>query len=166
MISTTASILTVTIAAIVAFIAWLQWRTAREKVVLDLFDKRFAMYDEMRAVVTRYTQHGIDDAGYNQFLRASSRAQFLFGPEVKVFLEATKVDLMWEMATSTIDPRTPVPPEKRETVSAEWVERKNRLSAFPRTFDQMVSPYLKHHQKAGDVAARWRCPVGRKASPP
>jgi hypothetical protein len=48
MISITASILTVTIAAIVAFIAWLQWRTADEKVVLHLFDKRFAVYEELR----------------------------------------------------------------------------------------------------------------------
>ncbi len=34
-----------------AVIAFLQWKTAREKVLLDLFDKRFAVYDELRSVV-------------------------------------------------------------------------------------------------------------------
>jgi hypothetical protein len=37
------------IALIVAVIAFLQWATARQKVVFDLFDKRFAVYQELRA---------------------------------------------------------------------------------------------------------------------
>jgi hypothetical protein len=37
------SLLTAFIAIIVAIITLLQWITARQKVVLDLFDKRFAL---------------------------------------------------------------------------------------------------------------------------
>ena len=45
------SYVTAFIAAVVAVIAILQWNTAREKVLLDLFDKRFAVYDELRLIV-------------------------------------------------------------------------------------------------------------------
>jgi hypothetical protein len=132
--------------------AYQQWRTAREKVLLDLFDKRFAVYEELRTVVSGYPQHGIDEDAYARFLTGTSRAQFLFGPEITKFLEEIKEDLAWEMAASTIDPRTKAPPEKFETVSAEWIERKNRLGAFPKEFDRMVSPYLKHHQKGAGTS--------------
>ena len=45
------SYVTAFIAGVVAVIALLQWQTARAKVLLDLFDKRFAVYDELYAVL-------------------------------------------------------------------------------------------------------------------
>jgi hypothetical protein len=140
------------VAALVAvcvtgYFAYQQWRTAKEKFLLDFFDKRFGVYDELQSVVRGFPQNGIDEATYSRFSAAISRAQFLFGPEVQAFLEAIKEDLIWEMGASTIDPRERVPAEKFETVSAEWVERRRRLGAYPKEFDRMVSPYLTHHQK-------------------
>ena len=86
--------LTVLVAVVVAIIAFLQWVTARQKVVLDLFDKRFAVYEELREVVGRHVSRGaasIEDMG--KFTRAAGRAQFLFGPEVTTFLEERRLDL-------------------------------------------------------------------------
>jgi hypothetical protein len=143
---------TVIAAAAAAYFANRQWRTAQENTLLNLFDRRFAVYEEIRAVVTRYKQHGIDEDAYARFLTGASRAQFLFGPEITKFLEAIKEDLAREMAASTIDPRTRAPPEKFETVSAEWVERRERLGAFPKEFDRKVSSYLKHHQKGAGTS--------------
>ena len=79
--------LTAVIALIVASITFLQWVTARQKVVLDLFDKRFAVYEELREVMGRHITQGInsmEDIG--KFTQAASRAQFLFGPETTSFL--------------------------------------------------------------------------------
>jgi hypothetical protein len=47
-------VVTAIIAALVAVIAWLQWRTAQEKVLLDLFDRRFAVYEELRAIIGQH----------------------------------------------------------------------------------------------------------------
>ncbi len=52
------SIWTAFIGAIVTFIAFLQWTTARQKVLLDLFDKRFAVYEELREVIGRHLVPG------------------------------------------------------------------------------------------------------------
>jgi hypothetical protein len=40
--------LTAFIGAAVELIAFLQWNTARDKVLLDLFDKRFITYEDLR----------------------------------------------------------------------------------------------------------------------
>lgn len=42
------SVLTPLIAIIVAYIAWRQWETAKEKIKLDLFDRRFSVYNAVR----------------------------------------------------------------------------------------------------------------------
>jgi hypothetical protein len=140
-------LVTAFIAAVVAVIALLQWKTAREKVLLDLFDKRFAVYDELRSVVGRHITGGIDQTAYFQFARAASRAQFLFGPEVQIFLEARRIDLSRAMNQRNGQPQA-VPEDGRAAVQAELVARADRLSDFFKDFDELVAPYMNHHQKA------------------
>jgi len=139
-------LVTAFIAAVVAVIALLQWKTAREKVLLDLFDKRFAVYDELRSVVGRHITGGIDQTAYFQFARAASRAQFLFGPEVQIFLEARRIDLSRAIERN-VQPQ-PVPEDRRAAVQTELVARADRLSDFFKDFDELVAPYMNHHQKA------------------
>src|SRR5277367_2274675 len=84
------------IALIVAVIAFLQWATARQKVVLDLFDKRFAVYEELRKKIeecfARKCVSTLSDL--EAFAAPAGRAQFLFGPEVVSYLEAIRKDLV------------------------------------------------------------------------
>jgi hypothetical protein len=63
------SVLTAFIAALVALITFLQWVTARGKVRLDLFDKRFAVYDELRSAKPAYPS----PAKTNGLLEAAAR---------------------------------------------------------------------------------------------
>jgi hypothetical protein len=85
--------LTAFIALIVALISALQWITARQKVVLDLFDKRFAVYDELREVIGKHGQSGTTMEDIGKYTRAANRAKFLFGPEVTNSLEERRLDL-------------------------------------------------------------------------
>jgi hypothetical protein len=140
-------LVTAFIAFIVAVIAFLQWQTAREKVLLDLFDKRFAVYDEVRAVVGRHITAGIDQRDIFDFARAASRAQFLFGPEVHTFLDERRIDLTRAMTERSLQPR-PVPEDQREAAQAVLLARLDRLSDFFKDFDVLVAPYMNHHQKA------------------
>ena len=140
-------LLGVFIAAVVAVIAFLQWNTAREKVLLDLFDKRFAVYDELRGVVGRHIRTGIGQGDIFVFARAASRAQFLFGAEVQAFLEARRIDLGRSMFERNSQPQ-PVPEDRRAAVQAELVAREDRLINFFVDFDKLVAPYMNHHQKA------------------
>jgi hypothetical protein len=131
------------IAAIVAFIAFLQWQTAREKVLLDLFDKRFAVYDELRAAVAQ--RH--EPTASSDFARAASRAQFLFGPKVQTFLEEIQQDLHLEPVKRSLLSQ-PIPKDRKEAVDAELAVLTNRLIRFSMDFDERVASYMNHHQKA------------------
>jgi hypothetical protein len=135
------------IAAIVAFIAFLQWVTARQKVVLDLFDKRFALYEELRGVIGRHVTHGVTSVEDTQkFTLAASRAQFLFGPEITSYLEERRIDLS-RASFEHMHPPGPLPEERRKAREDDHVARLDRLSNFYRDFDMLVAPYMKHTQK-------------------
>ncbi|WSH67085.1 hypothetical protein U8Q05_12015 [Rhizobium ruizarguesonis] len=75
-------ITTVVIGVIAAVIAWRQWRTARDKIKLDLFDRRFAVFMDVRKLVSEAAQARAfsDPALPNEVV---ARARFLFGPEIQ-----------------------------------------------------------------------------------
>ena len=136
-------LVTAFIAAVVAFIAFLQWQTAREKVLLDLFDKRFAVYEELRAAVGQ--RH--DQAAYFDFLRAALRARFLFGPKVQTFLDERRDDLAHEPVELNLLSQ-PIPEDRKDAAEAKLIDRADRLSRFYIDLDELVAPYMNHHQKA------------------
>jgi len=134
---------TVIAASAAAYFARQQWKTAQEKVRLDLFDRRFTIYRELRAGVSR--ARGGDQGAVLGFHSATSQAQFLFGPEVTSFLEGTARDLAADLVQWQ-SPR-PASAEQQEAASNKLVARANRLDAFFNELDMLVGPYMKHHQK-------------------
>jgi hypothetical protein len=89
-------VLTLLIAAIVPWIGYLQWRTAQQKAVLDLFDKRFKIYETVKNCV--------DQVGRNpqyfgerekEFLKAVNEAYFLFGDDLHSYLETLRKDIVY-----------------------------------------------------------------------
>jgi hypothetical protein len=125
-------------------IAKQQPQTAREKLLLDLFDKRFALYEELRACVAR--ARAGDQIAVLEFKTAASRAQFLFGAKVITFLDATTKDL----AADVVQWNSPRPdsPQHQQATSDRLVERANGLDVFPTELDALVAHYMQHHQKA------------------
>src|SRR5579863_7832062 len=139
-------LVTAFIAAVVAVIAFLQWQTAREKVLLDLFDKRFDVYDELRSVLRQRSEGGFDTFSLIDFERAATRAQFLFGPEVQTFLHERVGDLVNESVDQYRVKR--VNEDQRAEVEAQLASIVERLSHFVRDLDKLVAPYMNHHQQA------------------
>jgi hypothetical protein len=147
--SAVAAFLSFGAAIFAAIVATLQWKTAQEKVILDLFDRRFSVYDKLRSIVGRHLGSGIDERELFNFGRVSSRAQFLFGPEITTFLEQRRIDLSRDWHERRRGAPDPVLDEdRRAAVQAEIVARKDRLSDFFKDFDELVAPYMTHHQKA------------------
>lgn len=80
-------------AGVVAFIAWRQWRTAKDKLAIDLFDRRHVVWQRGSAAYTqalrelfleREDGQGslLPSPGLAEFGRAKEQAYFLFGVEV------------------------------------------------------------------------------------
>ena len=73
--------LTASIALLAAAIAWGQWQTARQKLVFDLFERRYAVFDSIRRIVVAAVRDGRTDLT-EPLKDPISQAAFLFGPDI------------------------------------------------------------------------------------
>ncbi len=72
---------TFAVASLAAVIAFGQWWTARKKLALDLFEKRFSVFMDVRRLASEAFQlNGFTNKGEADELLA--RARFLFGDDV------------------------------------------------------------------------------------
>lgn len=81
-------LLTPLIAMVAVYIAWQQWQTNRQKLILDRYDRRLRIYEEVRKIlstVVRDAKASTDDLV--KFKTAVSEADFLFGPEVTSYID-------------------------------------------------------------------------------
>ena len=81
------ALLTPTIAIIAVYIGWQQWRTNRNKLKLDLFDRRFAVYDAARTLIGRViTQSHAKNEQIFEFLGGTREAAFLLDKQIAEYL--------------------------------------------------------------------------------
>jgi hypothetical protein len=79
------------IALLAVVVAFAQWRIASNKLKLDLFEQRFAMYDVTRKLVHQVNQGPDYMTLQSAFLNETVGARWLFGPDVGLY-----VDTVWE----------------------------------------------------------------------
>jgi hypothetical protein len=138
-----------TIALLAAVIGYFQWKTAQQKVVLDLFDRRMETYTSLRSVVAMVM--GSSGAATNEnsfkFLEALDRAQFLFGSEVIEYLK--KLDAAINEIRMSVAERIDLAsgPEREANIARERAGRE-MVASFYTTFQSLVSPYLRMDQKS------------------
>ena len=81
-------LLTPLIAIIATYIAWQQWKTNQQKLNLERYDRRLAVYEEVVKILSIVVRDA--DASYEDLLnfRASiSEADFLFGEEIPIYID-------------------------------------------------------------------------------
>ena len=81
-------LLTPVVAVIAVYIAWQQLRTNAKKSKLDLFDRRLAVFLEVRKILSSVIPGG--DADAENFLRFRSgvaESYFIFGAEMEKYLD-------------------------------------------------------------------------------
>jgi len=84
------------IALLAIVVAIMQWRTAHQRVVLDLFERRMKVYSEIRAVIGSIIGSGkLANEKYFEFMRAIDGAKFLFGREVNRYLKQLNTTLAY-----------------------------------------------------------------------
>lgn len=89
------ALLTPIIAIITAYIAYQQWRTNRNKLKLDLFDRRFVVYDAARNLIRDVlTQTHPSDEQLLAFRAKTGEASFLLNESIARYL----TDEMWKKA--------------------------------------------------------------------
>ncbi len=82
------SLLTPVIAIVATYIAWQQWKTNKQKLNLDRYDRRLRVYEEVikiLSIITRDAKASTEDL--LKFRTTVSEADFLFGPEIPKYID-------------------------------------------------------------------------------
>jgi hypothetical protein len=139
-----AALLTPTVAALGIFIAYRQWRTAQNKLKLDLFERRLAVYEAARGFISSVMTSGktTQDREF-EYLTGIRGAKWLFGDEVVQYLDK----VLWHKACDLWclqEELEGMPPgdERTRKVHAK-AEIKKWLIAQLEVLDNKFSPYLK-----------------------
>ena len=83
-----AALLVPVIAFFGAYIAYRQWRTAQNRLKLDLFDRRLAVYEAARRVITTVMTSGrISQEAEFQYLSGTRGALWLYNEEIVRYLD-------------------------------------------------------------------------------
>lgn len=120
--------------------------TARHRVVMDLFDKRWAIVTDLRDPIASITRQGVvsqqDRFG---FLRACDRAEFLFGAEVSEYLRQIDRAMSKHAAAQfRLDSENDT---TRASAAEVQYEQFNIIADFHGEFNRLIAPYLTMTQK-------------------
>lgn len=134
------------IAILAVVIAVAQWRTAHQRAVLELFERRMSVFSALREAMWPVVTNGKpNDDDLSNFLKAKDQAQFVFGRDVDVYLERlyhTLLDLQ------VADYSMKVQDEKaRQAVIEKRHADFREASDFYKRFPALVSPYARMNQK-------------------
>ena len=75
------------IAILATYIAYQQWQTNAKKSKLDLFDRRFRVFEETRKILGMIYTSGVSDEQLLRFTTETAEADFLFGPEIREYMD-------------------------------------------------------------------------------
>lgn len=142
--------------ALAAWIAFQQWRTAERKVQLDLFDRRFAIYDAARQALHPIIRSGGAKVGdILEFRNATDKAFLLFGPEVVREIEdVAKAIGKLSASTAYMEDGPPYKPEHIEGRHESLL----RVSEFFDKMPVLIQPYMSLAHKAPASPIKIRIP--------
>jgi hypothetical protein len=134
------------VAILAIVIAVMQWRTAHQKIVLDLFERRMKIYSEIRAVIASIVSSGkLPNEKHFEFIRAIDGAKFLFGLKVNRYLEELNTTLAYFQEADEEYGLL------QGQAHADAIQRRrkyfNEIQKFYTVFDLLVEPYVAMRQR-------------------
>ena len=149
--------LSVVVAAIVAVVAFLQyrtakqqWRTAHNRAVLDQFERRYAVYAAAREVVGSIVGSG--RATIENFVKvaeAAERAKFLFGDDVKKYLDRLVANIS-ELSSLDTELGASEGEERKLNIAAQR-RLKDEIEKFRMEGTELFARYIKFADKIADA---------------
>jgi hypothetical protein len=127
------ALMTPTVAVVAAFVAWKQWSLGRNKLKLELFDRRFVVYDASKALLSHIaTSGGVSEEALFTFSAATTQARWLLSEDLEEYLNIT----LFEMARLH---RTTI----ADLAAAETQDARARLAERKRTQRDLLLSQLK-----------------------
>lgn len=159
-IQTLQALATPTIALGVGTIAFLQWRTAHQKTVMDLFDRRFQAYEDLMNVAAAFIRKRKLDANErSQLNHVFRRSAFLFGEDAfgRINDFFTAVD-----GSEYMQNFEPVDDEITAGLAVENRVRMRAVYDFVKDAPIFLEPYMRMKQKQISTPSEWLSAANRR----
>jgi hypothetical protein len=145
---------TTIISGLVLVVAYMQWRTAHQKVLLDLFDRRMDIYDQVTAMQRKAMRQGDQLTGVeiDHMRDVRNRAKFLFGDEVSDALRQWH-DVLIDLTISADILRAGNGSRTEHNPKISSALR--QLLPYRDSLPVLFSPYLKMDQKRQRSLMEW-----------
>lgn len=125
-------------------IAYRQWRTAQNKLKLDLFEKRFGVYDAAcRFLASIMTRGKVLDGVTHQFIVGTREAKWLLNSDIAEYLNKQLYHKALQLqGLDAVLEGLPVGPERVANVK-EQGELKDWMLQQYKVLDEMFFPFLR-----------------------
>ena len=146
------------IAAATAGIAFLQWRTAHQKVLLDLFERRLKIHEDVNAAILDFLGADgnlVPSKTRVRLHQARLGSCFLFGKEVAEQIDSfsEEVRVIGELRRKINSLHTV--PDDQEDIPRVLIDRENELEKWRDGWTAICSPYLRMDQKSIRTPLEW-----------
>jgi len=138
-------ILTLIIGFLAVYIACQQHRTAKDKLRLDLYEKRFSVYNGFKQTIDEIEEKsGISHGGFVNFFSKTNESDFLFDSDIIDYKNIFKKNLirLQQLSGKLSNSQLPVG-EKRINLSNENEQLSNWFLDQPEEIKNRFNKYLK-----------------------
>lgn len=147
------SLATIVVSVVVATVQYLQWRTANQKVVVDLYDRRLKVFTNLEAAISTVVRHArVANNTFYDYSTAQADARFLFGADVKRYLQEMREALAWLAAYS--DQVIDQSPERVSLIKTKH-EKLLKVTKFYEDSPRLFGPYMDLSQKNTPIWRPW-----------
>ncbi|GEM_PF-425739 len=127
------------------YIAYQQWNTARNKLKLDLFEKRLAVHKAVSIFINSIYLHGtVENKEIDKFIFNTNETKWLFDEDVAIYLKESvlkNADELQRLYDNHKD--IPVGEERIRTKNAErQAEIRKWFRSQDKVLDEKFSPFL------------------------
>ena len=137
------SYLAVLVSVLVAYIAYLQHKVARDRLKHDLYERRFAVYKAAQRLLTEVFQDA--DINYEKLIRYvadTQAAPFLFGEDIFEYLDKIRKKTIRLLEASSVLTGLPIGEERSEAAKSRMQIVKELTDEIPNLIPKF-SPYLR-----------------------
>ena len=130
----------------IGIITFMQWKLARNKLKLDLFDKRYVVYKACTQFISAISTAGASsNEEQANFLRDTSDAKWLFNLEIAKYIN----EILWETAMEIESLSADIPSTNTQNKSNMIRERANKKIFLNKQYvrlNELFEPfmYIKH----------------------
>jgi hypothetical protein len=134
-------------AIFVALVGFFQWRTAQQKAVLDLFERRHAIYEIVRKAVGTIASNStaFDQGREAEFMQAMERAYFFFGDDVDSYVKRLWSDIT-DVRTADMELQGPSDNDTRRTILEKRRAAMTRVAQFHSDGMPLFAKYMRFSQ--------------------